>query len=160
MSTRFIPSHGCGGSQTKVRNFEDPIWSNQDVAWLDVSMALKPIRMGVFHAQAELDRPPQYLVHVQRAISSGQMAMQTHPSLGVGSDVIHGDKQAPGCFGHPSCSQDVWMPLKIHPQEGFFFESISGFGICEQLVTKCLERNQFFQLTVIDKIDDTKPALA
>jgi hypothetical protein len=81
---RCSPSRLCPCRHAKVAYLERSVLGDQDIRWFDVPVERYPMGLGVLHAEAKLDRPPQCMARVKVPASSCEMVCQGYAALRVG----------------------------------------------------------------------------
>src|SRR5260221_135972 len=142
----------------KSENLQD-LLRDEDIGWLDVSVALHTTSIRVLHSQTELNCPLHCLLRRNR-LTALQVVEQTDAPMIVGFNEVHRNKQAPREYLHPLCLQNERMLSQIDPKECLLFEGFSSVGVRQEFISEGLQGTDFPSLQVSDEIDHTEPALA
>src|ERR1700676_739160 len=144
----------CGSGQSKIGDFNYLFGGDHDVAWLDVAVTAETLRVGIFHAVAELCGPMNSLGQV------GWLRMKislkrVQPSL-AWIDVLHDDIKAMRNFLDIIGAHEVRMALHFDPNLGFPTKQLSRCIIVKVLVAECFEGEDLVQFTGIHFINNAE----
>ena len=125
-------------SDTKVRDPDPVIRSDQYVGRLDVTMAPNALRVGVLHPVAELDGPPERLTEFGSL--SAQVRFESVDAPIIRRDILHGHVEPTVDPFDVEGANEIRMQTELDPDPRLFLKKVDDAFIQNQLVAEGLHR--------------------
>jgi len=118
-------------------------------------MAFDAVEVGVFHAEAKLNRPLNCALFLDGPPRL-QVIGQAHPSSHVRCNVLHRDEYSARKYPYPSGFQNERVFIETHPQMGFPLKGVTNSRIRQEFIPESLKGDGFTSFLVTHKINDSE----